>query len=71
MSRPRTTFKQVDISRAVRGATAAGLAVVRVEIDADGKIVIISQDTTKEMPSAADARSGIIGRRLRGRRNNG
>jgi hypothetical protein len=42
MTRARTPFRQVDISRAVKGATAAGLVVGRVEIDQDGKIVIVS-----------------------------
>ncbi len=37
-------FKQADVSRAVKGATAAGLKVSRVEIDADGKIVLVSHD---------------------------
>ena len=39
-SRP-TVFKQVDVTRAVKGAVAAGLTVERVEIDQhSGKIVI-------------------------------
>jgi len=36
-------FKQDDIKRAVAGATAAGMAVGRVEIDPNGKIVILSE----------------------------
>jgi hypothetical protein len=42
MSNRPATFRQVDISRAVRGATAAGLAVGRVEIDPTGKIVLVA-----------------------------
>ena len=42
MTRPRTPFRQADISRAVKGATAAGLVIGRVEIDPDGTIVIVS-----------------------------
>lgn len=36
-------FKQVDVTRAVKGAVAAGLRVGRVEIDPNGKIVILSE----------------------------
>jgi hypothetical protein len=41
VTRARTRFRQADISRAVKGATAAGLVIGRVEIDQDGKIVIV------------------------------
>ena len=47
-SRP-TVFKQVDVTRAVKGAVAAGLTVGRVEIDQhSGKIVIFSTGTTTD-----------------------
>ena len=36
------TFRQCDVSRAVKGARAAGIAVARIEIDIAGKIVTIS-----------------------------
>ena len=45
-------FKQVDVSRAVKGATAAGLKVSRVEIDADGKIVLVSGDAAPKGPAS-------------------
>ena len=41
MSRRGPTFTQSQISRAARGAMKAGLSVSRVEIDANGKIVLI------------------------------
>jgi hypothetical protein len=58
----RTRFTQSDVTRAVKGAQAAGLIVSRVEVDDAGRIVIISQGAATEAPSAADAWSGIIER---------
>jgi hypothetical protein len=41
MARGPCTFRQQDVTRAVKAMTAAGVDVVRVEIDKDGKIVMI------------------------------
>lgn len=38
----RAPFRQVDVARAVRGVLATGAGVSRVEIEADGKIVIFT-----------------------------
>jgi hypothetical protein len=41
MARVPATFKQADVTRALRGAVAAGVEVARIEIDArTGNIVI-------------------------------
>lgn len=45
-------FKQADLTRAVRGVEAAGVRVGRIEIDPNGKIVILSEKTGK--PGAAN-----------------
>lgn len=37
----RAHFRQADLTRAVRAARAGGLAVVRTEIEPDGRIVLI------------------------------
>ena len=42
MSRGAQTFKQGDVTKALKGAVAAGLDVKRVEIDRDGKIVVVA-----------------------------
>jgi hypothetical protein len=50
MSR-RLPFTQADVSRAVKGARAAGLPLTRVEIDQAGKIVLVAgQETAPATP---------------------
>lgn len=41
MANRRAIFTQADVTRAVKGALAAGQLVARMEIDRDGKIVVI------------------------------
>jgi hypothetical protein len=41
MARKPCAFRQSDVTRAVRAAEAAGQKVARIEIDKDGKIVIV------------------------------
>jgi hypothetical protein len=38
----RATFREADVSRALKGARKAGLKVARIEIDCDGKIAVIA-----------------------------
>jgi hypothetical protein len=42
MARAPSTFRQQDVTRAVRAVTAAGVHIARIEIDKAGKIVIIT-----------------------------
>jgi hypothetical protein len=53
MPRGQCTFRQRDVTKAVKAVVAAGVHVVRVEVDRVGRIVIIvgkpvSADQTKE-----------------------
>jgi hypothetical protein len=41
MARRPCTFKQQDVTRALRATVAAGIEVQRLEIGADGKIVVV------------------------------
>ena len=40
MARGTCTFRQRDVTRAIRGAQAAGVTLRRVWIEADGRIVL-------------------------------
>jgi hypothetical protein len=39
--RQQPTFRQSDVTRALKGVRAAGFGVERVEIGKDGKIVVV------------------------------
>lgn len=41
MANARASFKQADVTRVAKGVVAAGLPVGRVEIDREGKIIIL------------------------------
>jgi hypothetical protein len=43
VSRGPCIFKQRDVTRALRAATAAGFVVHRFEIDREGKIVVVTE----------------------------
>ena len=42
MSRGQQTFKQRDVTKAIKATVKAGLPVERVEIDKGGKIIIVT-----------------------------
>jgi hypothetical protein len=42
MSRAPSTFRQRDVTKAVKAVVAAGIEVTRVEIDAEGKIIVVA-----------------------------
>jgi hypothetical protein len=42
MSRGQQTFKQGDVTKALKAAVKAGIAIERFEIDKNGKIVIVT-----------------------------
>jgi hypothetical protein len=54
MSRAPSTFRQQDVTRAVKAVAAAGVGIARVEIDKAGKIVIVTGDP-------ADGKKGTEG----------
>jgi hypothetical protein len=44
MTRAPATFRKADLRRAVEAVAAAGVHIARVEIDRDGRIVIIASN---------------------------
>ena len=48
MSRAPSSFRQQDVTRAVKAVRQAGVEVARVEVDKSGKIVIITADAALE-----------------------
>lgn len=53
MARGALTFRQRDVTAAVRAVAAAGCAVVRVEVGKSGKIVIHTDQHGAERPSCS------------------
>ena len=41
MARAPSTFRQRDLTAAIKAAVAAGVEVKRVEVDRDGKVVVV------------------------------
>lgn len=50
MARGACTFKERDITRALRATVAAGMTVQRIEIDKNGKIVVVTSGDTPAPP---------------------
>jgi hypothetical protein len=54
MARAPSTFRQQDVTRAVKAVAAAGVHIGRVEIDKAGKIVIIAAGSEIEPKEATE-----------------
>ena len=54
MARSPVTFRQRDVKAAVKAAVAAGVEVARVEIDTDGKIIVVMGKAAEEAASDFD-----------------
>ncbi len=57
MSRRPCIFRQTDVTRALRGARAAGMEIQRFEINGDGKIVVVAAKLPETSSDAGDERN--------------
>jgi hypothetical protein len=48
MSRAPSTFKRRDVTAAVKAVVKAGVEVAKVEIGADGKIIVVAERPSSE-----------------------
>jgi hypothetical protein len=55
MARAPSTFRQQDVTRAVKAVTAAGVHIARVEIDKTGKIAIITAGAADRADQVTEA----------------
>ena len=55
MARTPSTFRQQDVTRAVKAVAAAGVHIARIEIDKAGKIVIITAGGTNQPGETTEA----------------
>lgn len=51
----RPAFRQRDVTRLVRAATAAGVKVVRVEVAADGKIAVMAEGAMSSLAEPVES----------------
>jgi hypothetical protein len=49
MSRRACTFKQRDVTRLLKAVDAAGVKVARVEVDASGKLVVVTDNSAEQV----------------------
>jgi hypothetical protein len=59
MPRGPATFRQRDAAALIKAAQAAGLHVVRVELDKDGKIVLITSTTSEASEEEVSEWDGV------------
>jgi hypothetical protein len=57
LSRRPCIFRQTDLTRALKGARAAGIEIERFEIDKDGKIVVVAQKSPESPRDGEDVRN--------------
>jgi hypothetical protein len=64
MSRGPQSFRQTDVTKAIRAAMQAGLPVARVEVSRDGRIIVIAGKPEQAQNSKAEETSADLRRLL-------
>jgi hypothetical protein len=54
MSRRPCTFRQSDLTRAIKAARAAGVEIERVEIERDGRMIVVMNKGDVPQPNGGD-----------------
>ena len=54
MARAPSTYRQQDVTRAIKAAVAAGVHIARIEVDKAGKITIITGITSGQAGNDLD-----------------
>ena len=54
MARAPSTFRQADVTKAVKAARSAGVDIVRVELTKDGRIVIVTGEANPAVQDDLD-----------------
>jgi len=60
MARAPCTFRQTDLTRAVKAVVAAGVEITRIEIDKTGKIVIVTATAPARSARRIGSRAGCL-----------
>jgi hypothetical protein len=55
MSRAPAMFKQRDVKAAIKAAVAAGVSVARIEVDREGRIIIIAGKASEQSVTEVNA----------------
>jgi hypothetical protein len=55
MSRAPATFTQRDVKAAIKAAVAAGVSVARIEVDREGRIIIIAGKPSEQSLTEVNA----------------
>ena len=55
MARAPSTFRQPDVTKAVKAVRSAGVDIVRIEIDKAGKIIIIASAANGQPGESTEA----------------
>jgi hypothetical protein len=54
MARAPSTFRQADVTKAVKAVRSAGVDIMRVELTKDGSIVIVTREAQPAMQDDLD-----------------
>jgi hypothetical protein len=54
MARAPSTFRQADVTKAVKAVRSAGVDIVRVELTKDGRIVIVTGEANPAVQDDLD-----------------